>query len=81
MPAQESDPPVGAGPDNPSGGMPGNAKEGKPLLQGGANPPGCQKTPGGGTPQTPPPPPRSNRKAAAAWYAPTPHSALSYALD
>ena len=31
MPAQESDPPVGAGPDNPSGGMPENSKEGEPL--------------------------------------------------
>ena len=31
MPAQESDPPVGAGPDNPSGRMPEDSKEGKPL--------------------------------------------------
>ena len=29
MPAQESDPPVGAGPDNPSGGMPENVKRKK----------------------------------------------------
>ena len=28
---QESNPPVGAGPDNPSGRMPENSKEGKPL--------------------------------------------------
>ena len=34
MPAQESTPPVGAGPDNPSGRMPENDKEKKPLLQG-----------------------------------------------
>ena len=34
MPAQESNPPVGAGPDNPSGRMPENAKEGRPLPQG-----------------------------------------------
>ena len=32
--AQESNPPVGAGPDNPSGRMPENAKERKPLPQG-----------------------------------------------
>ena len=32
--AQESNPPVGAGPDNPSGRMPENFKEGKPLPQG-----------------------------------------------
>ena len=31
LPAQESDPPVGAGPDNPSGRMPENSKEGEPL--------------------------------------------------
>ena len=30
--AQESNPPVGAGPDNPSGRMPENSKEGKPIL-------------------------------------------------
>ena len=29
MPAQESDPPVGAGPDNPSGRMPENVKRKK----------------------------------------------------
>ena len=34
MPAPESNPPVGAGPDNPSGRMPENSKEGEPLLQG-----------------------------------------------
>ena len=30
MPAQESDPPVGAGPDNPSGRMPENTRRGTP---------------------------------------------------
>ena len=30
MPAQESDPPVGAGPDNPSGRMPENSRRGDP---------------------------------------------------
>ncbi len=74
--AQERNPPVGAGPDNPSGRMPENSKEGKPLPRG-SHPAGMPENPGGETPQTPPPPLRSNRKAAAAWYPPTPHSALS----
>ena len=34
MPAQESDPPVGAGPDNPSGGMPENPRRGNPSSRG-----------------------------------------------
>ena len=54
-------PPVGAGPDNPSGRMPENSKKGEPL-------------------HFHTPPNSSSLKAAAAWYPPTPHSALSYAL-
>ena len=41
--AQESNPPVGAGPDNPSGRMPENTRRGNPL-----------KTTGGETPPKPP---------------------------
>ena len=50
MPAQESDPPVGAGPDNPFGRMPGNPKEGEPLLQGGSQPAGLPENPRRGNP-------------------------------
>ena len=33
LPAQESDPPVGAGPDNPSGRMPENLRRGNPSSR------------------------------------------------
>ena len=54
MPAQESNPPVGAGPDNPSGGMPENPRRGNPSSRG-SQPAGMPENPRRGHPSNPVP--------------------------
>ena len=50
--AQERNPPVGAGPDNPSGRMPENFKEGNPSSRG-SQPAGMPENPRRGSPSNP----------------------------